>query len=88
MSQRLFPTLPLILTALVYGLTAIGRAIADADEFLADHDWMDWDMLEEEDRQMVNKWKGMFEEYNEGETGPGHCDDDDEDTDDVSDDMN
>jgi len=39
MSQRirLFPTLLPILTALVYGLTAIGRAIADADEGLYAH---------------------------------------------------
>ncbi|HUV30324.1 MAG TPA: SdrD B-like domain-containing protein [Acidobacteriota bacterium] len=48
--------------------------IADADAFLADHDWMDWDGLSDEDRQMVLDWQGTLDDYNNGDIGPGHCD--------------
>ncbi|MCD6162548.1 MAG: hypothetical protein J7K40_09075 [candidate division Zixibacteria bacterium] len=52
--------------------------IDEADDFLADYDWNDWGDLYNKDRQMVNEWKGTFEDYNEGEIGPGHCNDDNE----------
>lgn len=52
----------------------IAEAIDEADAFLAAHDWETWEDLEHEDRQTVNDWKDMFEDYNEGEIGPGSCD--------------
>jgi len=61
--------------------TDIEDMIADADAFLADHDWTDWDSLSKDDQKMVLKWKGQCESYNEGEIGPGSCGDMDEDHD-------
>ena len=52
----------------------ITDVITDADDFLADDDWGDWDDLSHEDRHMINEWKNTLEDYNEGEIGPGHCD--------------
>jgi len=46
-----------------------------ADEFLAMYDYTDWNMLEMEDLNMVNSWKDMLDDYNNGIIGPGHCDD-------------
>lgn len=54
----------------------IHEAIAAADAFLANHDWMDWEMLSKAEQKMVLQWKHMFEQYDEGEIGPGHCDED------------
>ena len=31
-------------------------------------------MLSKDDRQMVLEWKDMFDMYNNGHIGPGHCD--------------
>lgn len=56
----------------------IYEAIGDADSFLADHDWTDWETLDRADQKMILQWKDLFEQYNEGYTGPGSCDDDDE----------
>lgn len=55
----------------------IVEAAAAADAFLATHDWNDWDNLSGEEKQMINDWKSTFEMYNEGEIGPGHCDEED-----------
>jgi hypothetical protein len=57
----------------------IHETVAEADAFLADHDWNDWDSLDKNDMKMVLKWKDMLEDYNEGMTGPGSCDDQDDD---------
>ena len=66
----------------------IHEAIAEADAFLAGNDWMDWEGLNKEQRKMVLEWKDLFEQYNEGYSGPGHCDDNyDDDTDDDVDNM-
>ena len=56
--------------------------VTDADAFLADHDYMDWDGLSDEDKDMVMMWQGSFDDYNNGLIGPGHCEDDDDDDDD------
>jgi hypothetical protein len=53
----------------------IADVIAAADDFLAENDWNGWGELSQEDRQMVNGWKDLLEDYDEGEIGPGHCDD-------------
>jgi len=53
--------------------------VTDADAFLADHDYMDWDGLSDEDKDMVMMWQGSFDKYNNGDIGPGHCEDGDDD---------
>ncbi len=54
----------------------IADYIVEADNFLADNDWEDWNELDHDTRMMINDWKDMFEDYNEGDIGPGNCDDD------------
>ncbi len=54
--------------------SAVSAAIADADAFLATHDWNDWTGLSNSDKQMVLGWHGTLGNYNEGLIGPGHCD--------------
>ena len=49
--------------------------IAEADEFLIAHDWMDWDGLDKEQQKMILAWKDVFDDYNNGEIGPGYCGD-------------
>jgi len=49
--------------------------VADADEFLADHDWTDWDDLTDMLKIRVMYWQGMLDDYNNGIIGPGHCED-------------
>lgn len=51
----------------------ISELVTDVDDFLADNDYNVWDELSQEDKQMINGWKGTFEDYNEGEIGPGSC---------------
>jgi len=53
----------------------IAQTIMDADAFLGDYSWEHWGDLTHDQRQMVNDWKGMLEDYNEGVIGPGSCDD-------------
>lgn len=52
----------------------VADVIDDADEFLAENSWEDWDDLPGEDRSMVLDWKDALDDYNNGITGPGHCD--------------
>jgi len=54
----------------------LGTAIADADAFLAMYNWMDWDSLSKANKNMVNRWVGLLDDYNNGCIGPGHCDND------------
>jgi hypothetical protein len=56
--------------------------LSDADAFLGTHCWMDWDSLDKEQRHDVQMWKDKLDAYNNGEIGPGHCDDGDEGDDD------
>ncbi|PKK82958.1 MAG: hypothetical protein CVT49_10870 [candidate division Zixibacteria bacterium HGW-Zixibacteria-1] len=66
----------------------INEMINEADAFLAEHDWTDWDMLDKSQQKMVQQWKRHFEDYNEGEIGPGHCGNDyDDDNDDLNEDI-
>ena len=53
--------------------------VEDADTFLADHDWRDWNKLTKAEREDVLHWKDMLDDYNNGLIGPGHCDDHDDD---------
>jgi hypothetical protein len=54
---------------------AVDDAIDDADEFLADYDWHDWDNFSKQEQKKINKLKSLFDKYNNGIIGPGHCDD-------------
>jgi hypothetical protein len=53
----------------------VAGTIADADAFLAGTDWNDWSGLSDADKDMVEDWKDMLDDYNKGDIGPGHCDD-------------
>lgn len=52
--------------------------IEDADEFLADYNCEDWDNLTEEQEDDVKDWKNLFDDYNNGRIGPGHCPEDED----------
>ena len=52
----------------------IAGVITEVDNFLAANSWEGWSDLGHEDREMVNGWKDMLEDYNEGMIGPGSCD--------------
>ncbi|MEE9441511.1 MAG: SdrD B-like domain-containing protein [candidate division Zixibacteria bacterium] len=52
----------------------LGDAVAEADAFLAMYDWTDWRNLSSEDKDMVIDLKTLFDDYNNGDIGPGHCD--------------
>jgi hypothetical protein len=54
--------------------TAVLDAIAEADAWLAMYDWTDWDDIPRPERGMIGDWKDIFDMYNNGEIGPGHCD--------------
>ncbi|OGC91704.1 MAG: hypothetical protein A2W25_06890 [candidate division Zixibacteria bacterium RBG_16_53_22] len=56
----------------------IEEVLENVDMFLAAHSWEDWDALSGREQQGVLSWKGTLESYNEGEIGPGSCDDEDE----------
>ena len=53
----------------------IADVIDEADDFLADNNWEDWNDLPQDDRTMVLDWKDSLDSYNNGYIGPGHCDD-------------
>lgn len=53
----------------------VAAAIVEADAFLAEHRWSDWSSLSHSGKAMVMAWKDTFDAYNNGEIGPGHCDD-------------
>lgn len=52
---------------------AVDQTIAAADAFLATHDAADWDGLSAAEQQQVLAWKDVFDDYNNGIIGPGHC---------------
>lgn len=52
----------------------VALAIAEADAFLATHDWHDWSGLSDAEKDMVMDWHDMLDDYNNGLIGPGHCD--------------
>ncbi len=54
--------------------TDLGDAIMMADQFLAEHSFDDWYDLSRQDKNMVNQWKDLFDAFNNGCIGPGHCD--------------
>jgi hypothetical protein len=65
---------------IAYGAASddVDDVLSDADAFLSDHCFMDWDSLNKDQRHNVQMWKDKLDAYNNGETGPGHCGDDDD----------
>jgi len=55
------------------GYSMVSEVIADADAFLADHDWADWSNLSAADKNMVLGWQSDLDDYNNGLMGPIHC---------------
>ncbi|KAA3636865.1 MAG: hypothetical protein DWP97_01915, partial [Calditrichaeota bacterium] len=53
---------------------AIATEIAEADAFLTTFNWTDWDSMSQEDQQTANNLKDVFDQFNNGYIGPGHCD--------------
>ncbi len=51
----------------------IAATIIDADAFLSDHDFQDWNQLSYPERRQVRRWKRMLIDYNRGIIGPGSC---------------
>ncbi|UCC80224.1 MAG: DNRLRE domain-containing protein [Candidatus Zixiibacteriota bacterium] len=54
--------------------TDVAAVIAAADDFLADHYYTDWNSLNKPTKHMVLGWMSDLDDYNNGITGPGHCD--------------
>jgi hypothetical protein len=51
----------------------VAATIDEADAFLADHDWLEWEELDRAIRHIVLEWKDILQSYNNGEIGPGCC---------------
>lgn len=51
----------------------VASVIAASDAFLAMYNWMDWGSLTAEQQEMVLDWHSALDDYNNGYTGPGHC---------------
>ncbi|MEE9553434.1 MAG: SdrD B-like domain-containing protein [candidate division Zixibacteria bacterium] len=54
--------------------SAVNNTINNADEFIADHDWTEWDGLSNNVQRMILRWHDKLDDYNNGDIGPGHCD--------------
>ena len=52
----------------------VAAAIAAADAFLANNSYTDWDSFSRSTKHMVLDWMSDFDDYNNGDIGPGHCD--------------
>ena len=52
----------------------VSAIIANADAYLADHSWTEWTSLHKNAQKMILRWMNDFDDYNNGEIGPGHCD--------------
>jgi len=54
--------------------SSVNNTITNADNYLADHDWTEWDSLSDSDQRMILRWHDKLDDYNNGIVGPGHCD--------------
>lgn len=67
-----------LLAAKLNGATSadpvIGSTVAAADAFLATHPSSSWSSLSGSEKSAVNALKDALDAWNNGETGPGHCD--------------
>lgn len=55
--------------------SAVAAIITAADNFLASNFWTAWPGLSNSTKKMVLGWMSALDDYNNGITGPGHCDD-------------
>lgn len=55
--------------------SAIAGVISAADAFLANNDSLSWAGLSKASQQAVLGWMTSLDNYNNGASGPGHCDD-------------
>ncbi len=53
--------------------SAVAGEVIAADNFLANHDWNDWDSLTAAEQEMVNGWASILDDFNDGIIGPGPC---------------
>jgi hypothetical protein len=53
---------------------AISSILSAADAFLASNNSADWGSMSKNNKTQVNNWASAFDQYNNGLTGPGHCD--------------
>jgi phosphoketolase len=53
---------------------AINSILSAADTFLATNNSADWNAMNKNAKQQVNNWASTFDQYNNGQIGPGHCD--------------
>ncbi len=53
--------------------TPVNTVIANADAFLANHDWNDWKSLSKNMQKTINGWKDALDNYNNGNSGVAHC---------------
>jgi hypothetical protein len=56
--------------------SAVGQTMGDSDDFLAETDYTSWSGLLKGEKDSVNSWMTMLDQYNNGLIGPGHCSDD------------
>jgi hypothetical protein len=54
--------------------SAVAAVITAADNFLATNYWTSWEGLSKSTKKMVLAWMTALDNYNNGLTGPGHCD--------------
>lgn len=52
----------------------INSILTKADNFLAVYNWEDWTSLKKNQKSDVITWMSLFDGYNNGDIGPGHCD--------------
>jgi hypothetical protein len=55
------------------GSTTVDNIIKEADSFLSQHNYKDWDKLSKQDKSYVLYLMTKLDQFNNGEIGPGHC---------------
>ena len=53
--------------------SAVSSAVTAADNFLAMYNWQNWNSLSKAQKDQVMAWQSLFDQYNNGVVGPGHC---------------
>jgi hypothetical protein len=55
------------------GASSSNLPIAATDTFLANHTDIDWETLSAAQQLEVHQWATLYDDYNNGRVGPGHC---------------
>lgn len=53
---------------------AVAATLASANTFLMTHSYTDWYTMSKNEKKTIIGWMSMFDQYNNGLIGPGHCD--------------